>query len=409
VSVGITGSYLSLFSGIGGLEHPDVAPVLFCEKDSACQSILRATHPSVCIVDDIRTLSAPPLAEFVVGGWPCQDISSAGVLGGIRAARSGLFFEMLRTAKAANAHTIIGENVPNLLTIDGGNDFQVVLQTLSEAGYAYIGWRVLNAKQFGLPQQRRRLFVVASRFRERAVAIHASIPPVERRTSNREACAFYWTGGKRSICFCRGFSPALKIGATDNNGRAPVAVMLGNQIRKLSPRECLRLQGFDGLEDQHTGLSPSTLLRMAGNAVPRPMGHFVVQKVACSAPSDGTKTGFGIISEAGIYETGFVWCISHSESPLAENLYDFLDPNTEDSLSSQAAAGLIVRSVRSGQPMPMQLFEALWRLASKRGERLRPSRANSFEMLDTMADEVKRYRAGLKSIEQFDFQAEDES
>lgn len=370
--------------------------------------MLRTTHPGVCIVDDIRTLGTPPLAEFVVGGWPCQDISSAGVLGGIRAARSGLFFEMLRTAKAANAHTIIGENVPNLLTINGGNDFHVVLQTLSEAGYNHIGWRVLNARQFGLPQQRRRLFIVASLFRERAVAIHAPVPSVERLRSSREACAFYWTGGKRSICFCRNYSPALKIGAADNNGRAPVAVMLGNQIRKLSPRECLRLQGFDGLEEQHTGLSASTLLRMAGNAVPRPMGHFVVQAVISSASDDGTQTGFGIISESGIYENGLVRCISHTESLLAENLYDFLDLNSDASLSSQAAAGLIVRSIRSGQPMPMQLFEALWCLAIERGAVLRPSRANSFDALDNMTDGVTAYRAGLKSIEQFDAPAEDE-
>ena len=85
-----------------------------------------------------------------MGGWPCQDISLAGTLGGHARWRSGLFFDMLRTAIAADAYTLIGENVPNLLTINNGNDFQVVLETLSEAGYPYICWRILNARQFGL-------------------------------------------------------------------------------------------------------------------------------------------------------------------------------------------------------------------------------------------------------------------
>lgn len=405
----MTGTYVSLFSGIGGLEHPRVAPLLFCERDSACQSILRIAHPGVPIVDDIRALHAPPSVDFVVGGWPCQDISSAGVLGGIHGERSGLFFDMLRTAKAANAHTLIGENVPNLLTMNGGEDFHVVIETLADAGYVHIAWRVLNARQFGLPQQRRRLFIVASLYREHAAALHAAIPAFEKRKSSREAFAFYWTGGKRSICFCRGYSPAIKIGATDNNGRAPVAVMLGDQIRKLSPRECLRLQGFERLDNRHIGLSASTLLRMAGNAVPRPMGQFVVEAVTSSASSDGTQTGFGAVTESGIYEDGFIWSTTHPSSILAENLYDFLDENFDDSLSSQAAAGLIVRSVRSEQPMPSQLFEALWNLASKRGGAIWPSRSNSFEALDGLTDQIAHYRSGLKPIEQYDSVFEEES
>jgi DNA (cytosine-5)-methyltransferase 1 len=401
-------SYLSVFSGIGGLEHPEIAPVVMCEKDSACRAVLAMTHPNVDIVDDIRALQAPPDVEFVVGGWPCQDISSAGVLGGIRAERSGLFFEMLRTAKAAHAHTIIGENVPNLLTINSGNDFHIVLEALSEAGFIHVGWRVLNARQFGLPQQRRRLFIVASHHAERAAAIHGPLPTLQERKCDREAFGFYWTAGKRSICFCRGYSPALKIGATDNNGRAPVAVMVGNRIRKLGPRECLRLQGFAELDSDHTGLSASTLLRMAGNAVPRPMGHFVVQSVAAGAPQSGVRTGFGVITESGLYSEGFAWSVEHATMPLADNLYDFLDDHSSESLSSQAAAGLIVRSVRAQQPMPAELFDVLWNLAQQRSGALRPSRANSFEAIDTLQDEMRVYRAGLKSIDQYQPSSEDD-
>lgn len=391
-------SYISIFSGIGGLEHPHHAPLLFCEQDEACQKVLKLTAPEVPIVSDVRSLKSPPSAEFVVGGWPCQDISSAGTLGGIRAERSGLFFEMLRIAKAAGAHTLIGENVPNLLTINHGLDFQLILDTLSEEGFSHIGWRVLNARQFGLPQQRRRLFIVASRYQQYAEAIHVRIPVFEKKKHSRGIFAFYWTGGKRSICWSEGYTPALKIGATDNNGRAPIAILIDNQIRKLTSQEFLRLQGFDELNKLHIDLSRSTILRMAGNAVPRPMGHFVVQAVSQAAATDGVRTAFGFTTEAGLIEEGLPWAISHADIPLAYNLADFLDKTSTEHLSSQAAAGLLVRSMRSGQPMPLELFDLLRELAARRTGALRPSRANSFEALNGMEEAVADYRASLTPI-----------
>jgi DNA (cytosine-5)-methyltransferase 1 len=393
--------YISIFSGIGGLEHPWISPLVFCESDAACQQVLRAAHPEVPIVDDIQSLQKPPSADIVVGGWPCQDISAAGTRGGIRAERSGLFFEMLRVGKAAGAHTLVGENVPNLLTINNGADFRLVLDALSGEGYPHIGWRLLNARQFGLPQQRRRLFIVASRDADRAQAIHARIPPFLKQSNAREAYAFYWTGGKRSICFSRGYAPALKIGANDNNGRASVAVLIGNELRKLSLLEHLRLQGFDELHKRHPDLSRSTLLRMAGNAVPLPMGYFVLRAVSEPAHSEGIRTAFAVLSDTGLYENGIPWSIMHPRTSLADNIGDFLDTRTGESLSSQAAAGLLVRSVRAGQPMPQELFDLLWGLAAHRDGRLRPSRGNSFQMLDGMTEQVKRYREDLKPIAEY--------
>ena len=404
----MTDEYLSLFSGIGGLEHRRISPLLFCEHDSACQQVLRLTHPEVPIFDDIQALRAPPSADIVVGGWPCQDISSAGTLSGINGTRSGLFFEMLRTATAANAHTLIGENVPNLLTMNEGKDFQTVIRTIVDAGYRFIGWRVLNARHFGLPQQRRRLFIVASRHPERAESIHSPLPIFERRPPDCDVYGFYWTGGKRSICFSHGYVPALKIGATDNKGRAPVAILSGDLIRKLSAPECLRLQGFDDLNMFDSGLAESTLLRMAGNAVPRPMGHFVLEAVTTVSRSDGIREGFGMISEAGLYDDGMLWEIKHSEAPLAQNLSEFIDSSVPESLSSQAAAGLLVRSIRAQQPMPRQLFDLLLALSTNRDGKLWPSRGNSFNALDAIREEASRYRDGLQPIANYRSSTEDE-
>jgi hypothetical protein len=128
------------------------------------------------------------------------------------------------------------------------------------------------------------------------------------------------------------------------------------------------------------------------------MGHFVVKAVADLAPSDGLRTAFGVPTEAGICESGLPWSISHADSHLAENLSDFLDPKSEEPLSSQAAAGLLVRSIRAEKPMPLELFDLLRELAAQRTGALRPSRANSFEALDGMAEQIHHYRSLLRPI-----------
>ena len=398
--------YLSLFSGIGGLEHPRLSPLMFCEADAACRDVLRHRHPGAEVHEDVLTLLDPPPAEMVVGGWPCQDLSSAGRLGGINAERSGLFFAMLRITANSGARTLVGENVPNLLTINRGGDFRVVLDALASAGFPFVAWRILNARAFGLPQERRRLFIVASKDRESAEALHASIPPTHAQPRSAITSGFYWTGGKRSICFSRGYVPALKIGATDNKGRAPVAILVHGRARKLSAAEFLRLQGFENLPGP--ALAPSTLLRMAGNAVPAPMGQFVVSSVASKAKATGRRAGWGIIGAAGMIDDGMIWEIDHPASVLSTNLVDFVDTSATETLSGQAAAGLIVRSVRSGHLMPRELYEVLAKLAANRSEKLHPSRGNSFEALDSMSDAVAAYQVSLPAVSQYTTYSYDE-
>lgn len=397
--------YLSLFSGIGGLEHPEAAPVLVCEADQHCRTSLARQYPHAEVWADVRTL-VPPAADMVVGGWPCQDLSSAGKLGGLSGSRSGLFFEMLRVARESGAHTIVGENVPNLLTIGQGSEFAEVLRSLGDAGFPNIAWRVLNARAFGLPQERRRLFIVASKSPARAEALHAEIPQLSldepprpldiEAPPSRYAAGFYWTGGRRSVCFSPGYVPALKIGATDEKGRSPVAVYLNGRVRKLTARENLELQGFSHID--LSDMTPSAILRMAGNAVPAPVGQFVVQSVADCAPPSGVRTAFGAIGQAGVIEDGLPWVIEHDDPPLASNLVDFLDPDDDNSLTAQAAAGLLVRSIRSGLPLPRELFDTLLELSHDRTGRLHPSRGNSFEALDSMGDELTAYSGKLNSI-----------
>src|SRR5262245_41014057 len=130
--------YISLFSGIGGLEHPDVSPELLCEADAESREVLKSRYPAVQIALHVEDVLKVPRTDFVVGGWPCQDLSIAGKQVGMAGTRSSLFGHMLRVAISAQAHTIIGENVPNLLSIHNGADFRALLSKLSEAGFRYI-------------------------------------------------------------------------------------------------------------------------------------------------------------------------------------------------------------------------------------------------------------------------------
>jgi DNA (cytosine-5)-methyltransferase 1 len=386
--------YISLFAGIGGLEHPDIPPTLACELDPACREVLARRYPDTVLHDDITTLRDVPRVDMVIGGWPCQDLSVAGKQGGIQAQKSGLFFRMVDVAIQSNAHTIVGENVPNLLRINAGNDFRVVLNTLSDAGYPFVSWRTLNARQFRLPQQRLRTLLIASKAADNIRVFHSVSPPESLEilrqgglSDKEDAFGFYWTAGGRSLCWNKGFIPALKVGASGQTGRSAVAVFHKEKVRKLSATECLALQGFS--PEDVKGVSRTDAVRMAGNAVPRPMGQFVLAAANTSSeevyrPSFARSIGTATFQDDGIFEAGNVFTWPAKAKVLASNLIDFLDPTESNELSAQASAGLLVRCIRAKQTISLRLFDALLAGSLDRTGPIRGSRSNSFQVLDTM-------------------------
>lgn len=393
-------TYLSLFSGAGGLEHPKISPTIVCEIDPACRRVLKRRIPAAEHHADVATLKhQAPLADFVIGGWPCQDISSAGNMLGLDGDRSGLFFDMLATARNARAHTLVGENVPNLLSVNKGRDFERVIRSTVDAGYPYVAWRMLNARQFGLPQERNRVFIVASVHRELAMALNAAQPAPQHDSIRYapKAAGFYWTAGGRSLCYSVGYTPTLKIGASDGKGRSVVAVFKDGLVSKVSAEACARLQGFDPKD--FAGESRTDIVRMAGNAVPVPMGGFVLEHVFAATSGSvrflgtGAPLGFTRFTDAGFFEDGVVWAVDNPQGALATNLDEFIANDQGEPLSGQAAAGLIVRTVRSGKSIPSHLFDALWAMSHERTS-YRGSRSNSFDELDRI--DVAEYRRNLQ-------------
>lgn len=158
--------YLSLFSGIGGFEQGikqsgvDMECIGFSEVDSYAKSIYLkwfSEHKDWGDATEIKTEELPKF-DFLVGGFPCQAFSIAGKRQGFDDTRGTLFFEIARILKDKRPRYFLFENVSGLLSHDGGRTFKAMLGILSELGY-YVEWEILNSKNFGIPQNRARVFL----------------------------------------------------------------------------------------------------------------------------------------------------------------------------------------------------------------------------------------------------------
>ena len=163
--------FVSLFAGIGGFDlgleragHECIGQV---EIDKHAQGVLTRHWPDVPRHDDVRTavdwanrIGLVGRTDLVCGGFPCQDVSRAGKRAGLAGERSGLFWDALAFSTHVEAGWFVLENVPGLLSSNDGEDFGVVISAMADAGYRHIEWRVLDSQFFGVPQRRRRVFIV---------------------------------------------------------------------------------------------------------------------------------------------------------------------------------------------------------------------------------------------------------
>lgn len=154
---------LDLFSGIGGFSLAArwtgrIETVAFCEIDPFCQKVLTKHWPDVPIYDDIMTFDGSELGriDIITGGFPCQDISLAGLGRGLDGEKSGLWREYARLIRSLRPRYAIVENSPGLSTRGMGT----VLRNLAEAGYD-AEWEVLSAEEIGAPHRRERIYIVA--------------------------------------------------------------------------------------------------------------------------------------------------------------------------------------------------------------------------------------------------------
>jgi len=133
----------------------------FSEVEPHAIAVLKYHYPNIKNYGDINTINSADLPDFdlLTGGSPCQDLSVAGKQAGLSGARSGLFFQFIRLLKEKQPANFIWENVKGTLSSSDGWDFARVQIEMAEAGYSF-QWQILNAKYFGVPQSRERVFVV---------------------------------------------------------------------------------------------------------------------------------------------------------------------------------------------------------------------------------------------------------
>ena len=167
---------LDLFSGIGGFTLASswvggYRTVGFCEIEDFCRDILKKNFPGIPIFEDIKELHPEDVIKqgevvhLMSSGFPCQDLSVAGVQKGIRAERSGLFFEIMRLSDEFYAYSgvrpaLLLENVPNILSGGKGEWARLVYREVASRGYD-CEWKIISAKDLGAPHLRKRWWCIA--------------------------------------------------------------------------------------------------------------------------------------------------------------------------------------------------------------------------------------------------------
>ena len=162
--------FLDLFAGIGGfrlgMESAGHECVGFCEIDKYARASYKAIHNTEGEIElhDITAVSNESIRGFgsvdvICGGFPCQAFSIAGHRRGFEDTRGTLFFEICRFASILRPKYLFLENVRGLLNHDGGATFETIIRTLGGLGYD-VEWQVLNSKNFGVPQNRERVFII---------------------------------------------------------------------------------------------------------------------------------------------------------------------------------------------------------------------------------------------------------
>ena len=167
---------LDLFSGIGGFTLASswvggYRTVGFCEIEDFCRDLLKKNFPGIPIFEDIKELHPEDVIKqgevvhLMSSGFPCQDLSVAGVQKGIRAERSGLFFEIMRLSDEFYAYSgvrpaLLLENVPNILSGGKGEWARLVYREVASRGYD-CEWKIISAKDLGAPHLRKRWWCIA--------------------------------------------------------------------------------------------------------------------------------------------------------------------------------------------------------------------------------------------------------
>jgi len=286
-------TFIDLFAGIGGIRMPfeelGGECVFSSEWDKYSQMTYEANFDEKPTGDITKVSSSEiPDHDILLGGFPCQSFSIIGNGMGFADTRGTMFFEIERILRDKQPKAFLLENVKNLKSHDNGRTFKTIISKLEDLGY-YTHWSVLNALDYGLPQKRERTIIVGfrknypflfpqpsksrmplkeiledhSKVNKKYFASPQIVKKRMEKTNGRKLSKpSIWHENKRGDIGVHDFSCALRAGGSYN-------YLLVDGIRRLTPRECLLLQGFP--KDFKITVSDFQIKKQAGNAVPVPM------------------------------------------------------------------------------------------------------------------------------------------
>lgn len=285
---GETHKVVGLFAGIGGVERglaaSDHETLLLCENEPAAMAVLSHRFAGIDLHDDVRTLEAlPDETTLVVAGFPCQDLSQAGSTKGLAGSRSGLVGEVFRLIEAHRTPWLLLENVPFMLQLGRGEAMNVITERLEDLGYRW-AYRVVNSRAFGLPQRRRRIYLVASLEGDPRHVLFADeagtqVEPV--LNGHQVACGFYWTEGKRGLGWAVDAVPTLKGGSSIGIPSPPAIWMPDGRMVTPDIRDAERLQGFPAgwTSAAETVAKKGARWKLVGNAVSVPTAAWIGKRL----------------------------------------------------------------------------------------------------------------------------------
>lgn len=383
----------ALFAGIGGIElglaEHGFSTTLFCEWDAAASAVLEERFPECArFHGDVRTLeSIPRGVEFLTAGFPCQDLSQAGKTAGIEGARSGLVGEVFRLLRKRRVPRVLIENVPFMLQLGRGRALDVIMNALEELGYSW-AYRVIDARAFGLPQRRERVYILAALDEDpRDVLLSDDTGEPEGASwKPGRSFGFYWTEGIRGLGAAVEAIPTLKGGSTIGIPSAPAIVLPDGSVGTPDIRDAERLQGFpiDWTLPAAATARASFRWKLVGNAVNVSAASWIGSKLVTPAPYDdsmdaalhhGASWPRAAWSRAGKRFTARVsaWPIRKRGLPIHEFLRYPLKP-----LSAKATAGFLSRARRGSLRFPPHFLATLdAHLRSVAGSAARPTRVRA--------------------------------
>jgi DNA (cytosine-5)-methyltransferase 1 len=275
-----------LFAGIGGFEtglnRAGFRTDALCEIDPAARTVLRTRFPGVPLIDDVREFDHFAETDVLALGFPCQDLSQAGRVAGIRGASSGIVTHVLDALGRSpiKPKWVLVENVPFMLHLEKGQAIAHLVARLESMGYHW-AYRVVDTRAFGLPQRRRRVVLLASLENHPRNALFGSAV-VTTVPAEPKSYGFYWTEGNRGLGWAPDAVPTLK-GGSGVGIPSPPAVWLPDRdfAGLIHIEDAERLQGFEpGWTQAATGEGrASARWKLVGNAVAVPVAEWLGRRI----------------------------------------------------------------------------------------------------------------------------------